>query len=163
MPTPCKWVGIFSVMAFNLDKINQDIESWGNTAAVALKQTRSTMGIQHRDNSPSPKPSLQQIVARFKYANGLVHIISFKVPRSLIYVHKGAGKGMGGTIGSSWADKYGNQHKTDPNSFGKMATGSRKEKPFYNQTMESPQGVEHLSDLIVTSIGDAIVNNLLIK
>jgi len=150
-------------MAIDLDKINQDIEQWGTNAASNLQATGSAMGIHHRAGSPSTKPSLQQIVARFKYAHGLVHVVSFRVPRQLIFVHKGAGKGMGGTVGSSWADRYGNQMKTNPNSFGKMGTGSRQEKPFYNSTMESPAGVESLSDIVVTSLGDAIVNNLLIK
>lgn len=147
----------------DLNQINNDIERWGNDAAHTLQATGSAMGIHHRDGSPSTKPSLQQIVARFKYANGLVHVVSFRVPRALIYTHKGAGKGMGGAVGSSWADRYGQQHKTDPKSFGKMGTGSRQEKPFYNNTMESPAGIDQLSDIVVTSLGDAIVNNLLIK
>jgi hypothetical protein len=155
--------GHFFIMALDLDQINNDIERWGNTAAHTLQQTGSAMGIHHRDGSPSPKPSLSQIIARYKYANGLVHVVSFRVPRTLIYTHKGAGKGMGGTKGSSWADKYGQQHKTNQSSFGKMGNGSRREKPFYNQTMESPDGIDQLSDIVVTSIGDAIVNNLLIK
>jgi hypothetical protein len=150
-------------MALNLDQLNTDIQNWGHSTADKMKAAGASMGIHHSEGSPSPKPSLQQIVARFKYASGLVHIVSFRVPRVLFYTHKGAGRGMGGHTGSSWADKYGNQHRTDPKSLGKAGTGSRKEKPFINDTLQSPDGLDSLGDIVITKIGDAFINNLLIK
>lgn len=94
---------------------------------------------------------------------GIIEVVSFRFPRSLIWPHKGAGKGRGGTKGSVWYDALGIKHSTNPKSFGKMGAGGRVAKPWFNDTMESSAGVDELATIVATTTGDAIVNNLLIK
>jgi hypothetical protein len=150
-------------MILKIDELNSEVQQWGENNALAMQQAGASMGITHRPTSPSKRASLQQINSRLKYDRGLVHVVSFRVPRALIYTHKGAGKGMGGSKGSSWADKYGTTHKTASASLGKAGTGSRQAKPFINNTLSSPTGTDALGDIVVTRLGDAFVNNLLIK
>jgi hypothetical protein len=63
------------------------------------------MGIEHRSNSPSKGDSLAKLKAKEHYDSGAVDRIGFKMNRSLIWTHKGAGKGRGGSKGSldGWA------------------------------------------------------------
>ena len=84
-------------------------------------------------------------------------------PRTLIYTHKGAGKGRGGTKGSRWTDKYGNKKTTNPKSFGKMATGGRVAKPFINDALEAPDGVDKLATIAAENLGDVLAGSLFIK
>jgi len=67
-----------------------------------------------------------------KTKDGDVRSVGFSFLREGIYVHKGAGKGMGGLKGSSWLDKYGVRKSTNPESLGKLATGNRKAKPWFD-------------------------------
>ena len=121
------------------------------------------MGIVHRAGSPSKGESLNRLTAKFSSADGGIEKIAFKLRRSLIWPHKGAGKGMAGRVGSTWYNKKGEKKTTDPKSFGKMATGSRKAKPWFNQYMEGQHGVEELATLVAEETGDTIVNNILVK
>lgn len=147
----------------NFDKTNERIKNWGVTRAQKLKSTATSLGIQHREGSPSPSSSIAKISSRLRMREGLVSAVVFRFPRSLIWVHKGAGKGMGGSKGSRWINKYGNTRSTDPDSFGKMGTGSRKPKPWFNLVMDAPDGVDNLATIVAEETGDAIVNNLFIK
>lgn len=121
------------------------------------------MDVQHRAGSPSKSPSLPKLKAKTKEKDGAVNQVAIKFPRVLIYTHKGAGKGKGGTKGSRWVDKYGNAKSTNPNSFGKMATGGRKEKPFINQVLDSPAGVDNIATIAAEELGDAIIAKMLVK
>lgn len=67
---------------------------------------------------------------------GVVDRIGAKFPRHGIFVEKGARKGYGGVIGSSWYDKQGTRKKTNPNSFGKMNTGNSLAKPWLAPTLD---------------------------
>lgn len=150
-------------MAINFEKQNQRVEDWASRTEASLKGHSTALGITHRSNSPSPGSSVAKIRARTKRRGDIVEVISFKFPRSLIWPHKGAGKGRGGTLGSVWYDALGIRHTTDPESLGKMGTGGRVAKPWFNNTMEAASGVDELATIVAEESGDAIVNNLLIK
>lgn len=147
----------------NFDKQNERVLDWASRTEGSLKGRSSALGITHRANSPSPGASVDKIKAREKYRGGIIEVISFKFPRTLIWTHKGAGKGRGGMKGSVWYDRLGIKHSTDPESLGKMNTGGRQAKPWFNDTIEAPDGVEALATIVAEESGDAIVNNLLIK
>lgn len=121
------------------------------------------MGVQHRSGSPSPADSVNKIRGRVGMKDGLVNRISISFDRNLIWPQKGAGKGMAGSKGSRWIDKYGNAKRTNPQSFGKMDTGSRKAKPFFNTALESNEGVNHLATIAAEEIGSSITHNLFVK
>lgn len=150
-------------MAINFDKQNERVIGWAQRTSAAMKATGNALGISHRANSPSPGSSLDRIADRVGYKGTIIERISFKFPRTLIWTHKGAGKGRGGLLGSTWYDKYGLKHTTNPNSLGKMDTGGRKAKPFFNDVIESPTGVDELANIVAEESGDAIINKLFIK
>jgi hypothetical protein len=127
-----------------------------------MKTTGAGMNIVHRSNSPSKGDSLAKLKAKEHYDDGSIDRIGFKMNRSLVYTHKGAGKGRGGSKGSSWFDARGNRKTTNPESLGKMATGGRKAKPWFNQFIESPAGVDDLATIAAEEIGSAITNKLFI-
>lgn len=150
-------------MAINFDKQNERVTEWAQRTEASLKGSSNALGISHRADSPSPAASVDKIKNRLKLRGGIIEVVSFKFPRSLIWTHKGAGKGRGGLQGSVWYDRLGIKHSTNPESFGKMGTGGRQAKPWFNNAIEAPDGVEQLATIVAEESGDAIVNNLLIK
>ncbi len=150
-------------MALNFDKQNERVIEWSNRTATALKGEGNALGIQHISRSPNKTSSLGKIKDRQRYRDGIITSIGFSFPRTLIYPHKGAGKGIGGDKGSRWTDKYGISRETNPASLGKIGTGSRVEKPWFNQVMEGATGVDELATIVAEETGDAIVNNILIR
>jgi hypothetical protein len=127
-----------------------------------MQATGSQMGISHRANSPSPGDSLAKLKSKVTIKNGVVSVIGFKMNRSLIWTHVGAGKGRGGSSGSSWIDAQGNRKKTNPESLGKMGTQGRTAKPWFNKFMEGPEGLDDLATIVASELGDAIVGKILI-
>ena len=89
-----------------------------------------------------------------------VHInkVSFGFQRYGVFVMKGAGTGMGGSIGTTWYNARGEKKKTNPQSFGKMGTGSRYEKNWFNPVME--EYIEELADIIVQDYPELIINRI---
>lgn len=150
-------------MAINFDKQNERVESWAQRTESALKGRSTALGISHRSNSPSPGSSVAKIKHRIKQVGGITEMVSFRFPRTLIWTHKGAGKGRGGSKGSVWYNALGIRMTTDPDSLGKMGTGGRTAKPWFNETMEAEQGIDELATIVAEESGNAIVNNLLIK
>lgn len=150
-------------MSINFDRQNERVQEWAQRTESSLKGGSNALGITHRGDSPSPGASIGKIKNRVKFRGGIIEVVSFKFPRTLIWTHKGAGKGRGGVKGSVWYDRVGIKHSTDPDSMGKMGTGGRVAKPWFNNTIEAPTGVEELATIVAEESGDAIVNNILIK
>lgn len=150
-------------MAINFDKQNERVLTWADQTTQNLKGKGNALGITHRADSPSPGASLGKIKSGVKYTGGIIDRVSFKFPRSLVWPHKGAGKGMGGLQGSTWKDALGITHTTNPDSLGKAGSGNRTPKEWFNETIEAPAGVDELATIVAEESGDAIVNNLLIK
>lgn len=150
-------------MKLDLDRYNERIKEASKEVLTDIKSKASSFGIVHRPDSPSKGSSVANMKDRYKEQEGAVNQISFRMRRSLVYPHKGAGKGRGGIKGSSWVNKYGVTKKTDPKSFGKMGTGGRVAKPFINEVLESEKGVDKIATIAAEELGDAIVNNMLVK
>lgn len=147
----------------NLNQFNDRIKEAGRQIRDAMEAEAGSLGIQHRAKSPSSGSSVKRLRDRYREKHGAVQSISFQFRRSLVYANKGAGRGMAGTKGSSWLDKHGLQVKTNPKSFGKMATGNRKEKPFINTVLDAPGGVELIATIAAEELGAGIINNMLLK
>lgn len=147
----------------DLDKYNGRVKDWTKEALTDIKSEGASLGIEHRPDSPSKGASLPKIKTSTREEEGAIAVVSFKFRRSLIYTHKGAGKGRGGNKGSRWVDKYGNAKSTNPKSMGKQATDGRVAKPFINNVLDGEKGVEELAVIAADELGDAIVNNMLIQ
>jgi hypothetical protein len=150
-------------MAASFEKQNQRITDWTNDTVKGLQAAGNAMGIRHRSNSPSPGASLDKLKGRTRYRDGIIDMVAVKFPRTLVWPNKGAGRGFGGAEGSTWVNAMGIRKYTDPDSLGKMGTGSRQAKPFFNNYLDGAQGVERLADIVAEETGDAIINNILIK
>lgn len=150
-------------MALDLDKYNDAVKAWDDASNRDIKSRAGAMGVTHRPNSPSKSSSVNKFKSKLFEQDGAVVKVSKTFPRQLIWTHKGAGKGRGGTKGSRWVDKYGNTKKTDPKSFGKMGTGGRQAKEFINDSLNSATGVEELATIAAEHLGDALVGSLFIK
>lgn len=150
-------------MAFILDKYNEQVKAWDQQNNQDIRQRAAAMSIVHRADSPSKSSSVAKLKSRLYEKDGAVVRISKTFPRTLIYTHKGAGKGRGGLKGSRWVDKYGQAKTTDPRSLGKMGTGGRKAKPFINDALQGPNGVEALATIAAATLGDALVGSMFVK
>lgn len=67
---------------------------------------------------------------------GIANRISLSFSRHGVFVEKGAGRGYGGSKGSTWYDSKGKRKTTNPQSFGKMGSGNRRKRPWFNPTVE---------------------------
>lgn len=148
---------------FNTDAFNNKVTAAAKELTLAMQQQAAKYNIQHRGNSPSNSNSVKKIKENTRQKQGLISQIGYKFPRHLVFVHKGAGKGHGGVKGSRWVDKFGNTQKTNPASLGKQGTGNRKEKPFFNDALNGPLGIEKIAVIAATEIGAAITGQLFIK
>lgn len=128
-------------------------------AEQGLRSAGNSMAIVHRPDSPSKGASLPKVKGKEHETDGAVDRIGFKMNRSLVWTHKGAGRGQGGSIGSNWTNAKGEKKQTDPKSFGKMATGTRKAKQWFDQFMDSEQGVDDVASIAAQELGDAIVSD----
>lgn len=145
------------------NQYNDRVKQWGGALRKSFEANAASMGIEHRANSPSQGASIKKMKDRYKENDGAISRISYRVEKALVFTHKGAGRGSGGSVGSKWTDKYGNQKSTNPNSFGKMGTGNRKAKPFINEALESENGMDALAVIAAEELGYEIVNKMQIK
>jgi len=150
-------------MALDFEKNNNDIRTWGKDVVNKMGATAKTMDVRHRPNSLSKSASVPKLKDRYREKQGSIDRISIRFPRSLIWTMKGAGKGRGGLKGSKWTDKYGNSKSTNPRSLGRAGTGGRTEKPFINNVLDGPRGVDELATIVAINTGDAIVGNMFVK
>jgi hypothetical protein len=150
-------------MALDLDKYNDRVKEWGRDTINRMAAQASAMAVVHRSDSPSKGSSIRKLKDKYRMKDGGVDQVSIKFPRSLIWTHKGAGKGRAGATGSKWTDKYGQTKTTKEASKGKMATLGRKAKPFFDRTLDGPNGVEQLADIVAEETGDVLINNMFIK
>lgn len=147
----------------DLTRRDNRIRDWTKDIILRIQARGNALDINHRAGSPSIGASLPKLKDRYKSQDGAIVRTSVQFPRQLIWTAKGAGKGRGGLKGSRWTDKYGNTKTTDPKSLGKMGTGGRVAKDFFNAVIEGPDGISELATIVAEETGDAIVNNLLIK
>lgn len=79
--------------ADRLTEFNQAVQKWQNSVAAQLRAGIASRSMRiARDLRPKAYTD--------KY--GLINRLGFTFPRHGIYIHKGAGRGQGGTIGSNW-------------------------------------------------------------
>lgn len=142
---------------------NDKMKAAAKALAADVKTKAGSFGITHRPNSPSASSSIAKITSSTRQKLGAVSSLGIKFPRHLVFVHKGAGKGRGGTKGSRWKDKFGQTQKTNPRSFGKMGTGGRTEKPFIDAALNGPNGIDNIAAIAATELGAFVTGNLFIK
>lgn len=116
---------------------NKDVERWADDVARMLR-----LKIQGRSHTVAAGLHANLYTDRY----GLIHRVGFSFPRHGIYIHKGAGRGQGGWIGSKWEKLKevngvtvgtGIMRHTDPASLGKQGTGNRQAYPWFDTTIRA--------------------------
>jgi hypothetical protein len=127
-------------MAQIFEQANKKITAWAKSRKADLQQEMSSLGITHRKGSPSPRPAQQSIKDSTRKKDGLINRIGYNIPRHMVYVHKGVGRGT---------------------PIEKAGTTKRKAKPWFNPVID--RHINSLADTVAEELGSALINNLFIK
>lgn len=140
--------------ADRLTAFNKDVEAWQNRVTGQLRA-----GIAGR--SIRIARELQPRAYTDKY--GIINRLGFSFPRHGIYIHKGAGTGQGGFIGSKWTYlkkvngipiDTGIIRHTSSASLGRQNEGNRRAYEWFDPVIRN-----HISELadIVTRYFDTMI------
>lgn len=137
---------------------NDAVEKWQNSVCRQLKSTIAYKSMRIAKE-------LEPRTYTDKY--GLINRIGFSFPRHGIYIHKGAGRGQGGYIGSHWTKlKVINgieistgivRHTALSSINGKQGTGNRKAYRWFDPVIKNrlPELMEIVTNYFDTMIIDA--------
>ena len=144
--------------ADRLTAYNQAVAKWQNSVAAQLRAAVASRSMRiARELQPRT----------YTGRDGLIDRLGFSFPRHGIYIHKGAGRGQGGTIGSSWTIlkringvevSTGIIRHTDPNSLnGTQGEGNRQAYEWFDPVIRNrlPELSEIVSNFFDTMIIDA--------
>lgn len=136
----------------NIDQQNDAVKEWTKSTLVEIKNR------YQRLISGDSGAGLKSLKTSTRKNFGEISSVSFKFDRYLVFVNKGAGKGYGGSKGSSWYDKLGNKHTTNSNSLSKMGTGNRRAKDWINPVID--EQVPKLAAIVAGFKADAAIKSI---
>jgi hypothetical protein len=119
----------------DIQELNSNIVGWDRTNKRDLINELNKLGVKHRRNSPNKIPLQKALKSQLRQRAGLTDRISYKMPRSAIFLHKGVSKGH-------------------------PITNPRKAKEWYAPV---DRNIEHLVDIVAEGGGNLIINNISIK
>jgi len=122
------------------DDVNEKIKLWGGNTKTLLQQRIGALGIRHTAKSQSPRAAANSLRDTYRKRQGLINRIGYTMPRHMIYVHKGVGRGT---------------------PIERVGESGRKAKEWYNPVVEKE--VEGLADIMAQELGAGIINRLLIR
>lgn len=144
--------------ADRLTAFNEAVEKWQNSVVTQLRASISV-------KSQRIAHELEPRTYTDKY--GLINRLGFSFQRHGIYIHKGAGKGYGGYVGSKWTKlkringievSTGIVRHTNPASLtGSMGTGNRKAYEWFDPVVKRnlPKLMDIVTEYFDTMIIDA--------
>lgn len=130
-----------------LDQFNQDVKDWAQRVTKMLKSNVRSMVKRDHVLSKSIRPN-------FYYDRQYeteISRIGFSFAREGIWIHKGAGKGQGGFLGSKWYNLRGELKSTSETSKGKMGNGNRQPIEWFDPIIE--QMLPELADIVAEYSG----------
>ncbi|WP_231424037.1 hypothetical protein [Pedobacter sp. Leaf250] len=127
---------------------NKSVRSWAGSTKrkIKLKVLQQVLNI-------GPGHDNQQVAVK-NYA-GEAAKIDFSFPYYMAFVHKGAGRGYGGNKTGSFFRPGQGRGTTSAASMGKMGTGKRKPKPWFNPVIEAE--FPALANLVADHKGDKVM------
>jgi hypothetical protein len=130
-----------------IQQYNSDVSKWASATKrkIKLEILRLVVSVGPGHN--------QQKVGVKKYA-GEASRIDFNMPYYMVFVHKGAGRGYGGSKSGVFSSSTG-KRKTNPLSMGRMGTGKRRAKPFFNPIVE--EQFPELHDIVAIYHGEKVM------
>ena len=123
----------------------QTCKDWTKDTAAMLRQRAPQL-------TGAGAKSINGVVKKKDY---VPYALRFRMERYLAWQDKGAGRGHGGTKGSSWTNKNGVLKRTNPESLGKMNKGNRHAQPFIEETIVEQLPV--LADLLAQHLAESVV------
>jgi hypothetical protein len=135
-----------------LDKFNQDVSKWTRGTKRELKLEVIQLTAIYSGHA---RTDLDAKVRRYA---GEASKINFAFPYYMAFVHKGAGKGYGGTKTGLFTRTNGTKGTTNPDSMGKMGTGARRPKPWFNPVVESR--FPALEEIVARYHGEKVTLNI---
>jgi hypothetical protein len=141
----------------NTSLFNQQVSSWANETKRKMKLRTLQLVL-----NVGPGHDQQKVTVR-RY-QGEASKIQFAFPYYMVFVHKGAGRGYGGNKTGLFTTKSGRKGITNKASMGRMGTGKRKPKPWFNPILE--ERFPHLAEIIAayhTGKVTANIQKILIK
>lgn len=136
----------------NTNDFNQDVRKWSADGRRKMKRAVIQLTTQYSGAARN------QLKTSTKSYHGEVNQIGFSFPYYLVFVHKGAGRGYGGAKTGFFTNGRGGKGITNPLSKGRMGTGRRIPKPWFNPVIEENFPV--LADLIATYHGGKQIDTI---
>ena len=118
------------------DELNDKIRAWEKENKQELVNEINQLGIKHYAYSRNPQPLQQALKSRVTEKEGMVNKISYKMPRSAVFVHKGVSK---------------SHPKSNP----------RQAKEWFNPIVN--KNTDKLADIVAEGCSTLVVNSLKIK
>lgn len=132
--------------------LSSDIEEQAAELEEMLAFEIERLGLRDSDNL------IDSLKHNVRYQSGVPESIGVKFARTGIYVARGAGKGFGGTKGSTWRTSKGEKRRTNPESLGKAGTGTRQEADWITAPFSAAEkGVE---EALEKNYGEATIKVL---
>ncbi len=121
---------------------NKDVTDWAKDQQSGLRRSVSQLISEDIGLSESIKERVY-----FNRRGGKeAQRVGFSFLREGIHIHKGAGRGQGGVIGSSWIDRHGQKKTRAPESAGKMGSGNRQKKEWFDNVVD--KRLPQLADIV---------------
>lgn len=132
-------------------KYNKDVGQW-------TSQTRRIMKNEVLRLVISKGPGYKNLQSSVQKYRGEASKLGFLFPYYMVFVHKGAGRGYGGNKTGFFSRKNGSKGETNKASMGKMGTGKRIAKPWFNPVIE--KRFPELANLVADYKGNSVVLNI---
>lgn len=126
-----------SFLPSDINAFNNDVTKWAVETKADVVAEMNALGIVHRENSKSEVPAQKAIKTSQRTRDGVVNKVSFRMPRHLVFIHKGKGR------------------------LRNDGTTTRQPKPWFNPIVEKK--VEELAGIVAEHSGVLILNALVIK
>ena len=123
-----------------IDVYNKDVRNWSADTKRKIKREVLQLTAKYSGQGYAKQEAKTRLYA------GEASKITFSFPYYMVFVHKGAGRGYGGSISKKFTNAKGGKSGTNPLSFGRMGSGKRKPKPWFNPIIE--QQFPQLADLV---------------
>lgn len=126
---------IMAILRRNVDDLNEAITRWSDKTKTDLLGELDSLGVKHSPNSPNKTPLRQALKRKLRTQFGSIDRISYNMPRSAIFLHKGVSRG----------------HPKD---------NPRKAKEWYAPVVD--KNIDELGNIVAEGQGNMIINNFTI-
>ena len=120
----------------DIDQLNENIQQWSDDNKKDLISELNALEVKRYPYSQNPVPLKKALKRSLRKKFGLTDRISYSMPRSAIFLHKGVSRSHG---------------KSNP----------RKAKEWYEPVVN--RNIDSLSDIVADGQGSLVINSLKIK